>query len=62
MYSTDQLDNMPQLCAMLAVHDRDVPQGANDPRDSAVDMLAILVRHGGCNLQADELQSKRLYW
>ncbi len=46
---------LPQLCAMLAVHDRDVPQGANDPRDSAVDMLAILVRHGGCNLQADDL-------
>ncbi len=46
---------LPQLCAMLAVHDRDVPQGANDPRDSAVDMLAILVRHGGCNLLADDL-------
>lgn len=46
---------LPQLCAMLAVHDRDVPQGANDPRDSAVDMLTILVRHGGCDLRADDL-------
>lgn len=46
---------LPQLCAMLAVHDRNVAQGANDPRDSAVDMLAILVRHSGCNLQTDDL-------
>lgn len=46
---------LPQLCAMLAVHDRDVPQTTADPRDGAVDMLTILVRNGGCDLQADDL-------
>lgn len=45
---------LPQLCLMLGVHDRDVPDGAVDPRDSAVDLLTILVRSGGCSLQVDE--------
>lgn len=47
---------LPQLCNMLVVHDRDVPEGAVDPRDSAVDMLSILVRSGGCSLQTDDLK------